>query len=150
MKKLILSIVITLLITSAIFSQTKHFQGTWTKLETTYVFEFDLYINHKDGNQVEGYFDWKVTSPDENNIFSTAHYNKRLGTTAREYFKGVFMPKSKNYMLFGYKKNDPNLIIDPDDYRLKIDENGDISGRTKAHGTWKGRINGKLVLGEEL
>ncbi|MDF1865580.1 MAG: hypothetical protein P1U70_12150 [Saprospiraceae bacterium] len=150
MKKIILSIITTLLFTAQTFAQTKHFQGTWTKLETTYVFEFDLYINHIDDKNVEGYFDWKVTSPDEKNIFSTTHYNERLGSTAREYFRGIYMPKSKNYMLFGHKKEDPNMIIAPDDYRLKIDENGDISGRTKAHNTWKGRINGKRVVGEQV
>lgn len=150
MKKLILSVLTTSLFATIIFAQTKHFQGTWTKLGTTYVFEFDLYLNHTEGKNVDGYFDWKVTAPDEKNVYSTSHYNERLGTTAREYLKGTYDEKSKTYVLSGYKKDDPNLIIDPDDYILKVDENGDIGGKTKAHGTWKGRINGKPLEGEEL
>ena len=37
------------------------------------------------------------------------------------------------------------MIISTDHYRLKLDENGDIGGDSKAHNTWKGRINGNAV-----
>jgi len=54
-------------------------------------------------------------------------------------------PATKEYFLKGYKKEDPNMIISTDHYRLKLDENGDIGGDSKAHNTWKGRINGNAV-----
>ncbi len=126
-------------------AQNKHFQGTWTMIGTTYVFEFDLYLNHDAENNVAGYFNWKVTDYDLNSPASRDYYQPKLGTTAKEFVRGSYNPETKQYLLKGYKKEDPNEIISTDIYRLQLDENGDIGGDSKAHNTWKGRINGKAV-----
>ena len=128
-----------------LLAQEKHFNGTWTLIGTTYVFEFDLYLKHDQSNNVAGHFDWKVANYDENSADSKRYYEPKLGSTAKEFVRGTFNPNTKEYFLKGYKKVDPHLIISTDSYRLKIDENGDIGGDTKAHNTWKGRINGNAV-----
>ena len=128
-----------------LLAQEKHFNGTWTMIGTTYVFEFDLFLKHDQNNNVAGHFDWKVTKYDENSVDSKSYYEPKLGSTAKEFVRGTFNPNTKEYFLKGYKKEDPHLIISTDSYRLKIDENGDIGGDSKAHNTWKGRINGNAV-----
>ena len=128
-----------------LFSQTKQFEGTWIRINTTYKFEFDLILKHKENNQVEGYFIWKVVHYDEGSSFSKNHYKNRLGTTGKEFVKGNYNPNTKEYLLKGYKKEDPNRIIGLDTYRIKMDQNGDIGGTTRTSGTWQGRINGKGV-----
>ena len=131
-------------------AQNKHFQGTWTMIGTTYVFEFDLYLKHEEGNNVTGYFDWEVVRYDENSLESKDYYQPKLGTTAKEFVRGKFNPKTKEYLLKGFKKDDPHQIISPDLYRLQLDENGDIGGDSKAHNTWLGRINGNDVEKEVI
>ena len=78
---------------------------------------------------------------DEYDDASREYYSDKLGLTAKEYVKGTFDPAKNEYYLTGYKKDDPNLIIGIDTYRLKVDEYENIGGTTKANGSWKGRIN---------
>jgi len=139
-------LILTLLIFSstASFGQTKTYNGTWTKITTTYAFDFDLILNVNAANQVEGYFIWKAVHYDEFNILSKEYYEDKLGMTAKEYVKGTYNPKEREYLLKGYKKEDPNAIIGIDTYKLQIDENGNIGGTTNANGTWMGKINSKL------
>ena len=126
-------------------AQIKHFKGNWTKLETTYDFKFDLYIQFTSGNQVKGVFHWEVMNYDENLEWSKEYYREKIGDAAKEYVRGTYNPKTKQYILKGYKKDDPNLIIGLDLYRLKENENGDIDGDSKTNNTWKGRVNGKRI-----
>ena len=126
-------------------AQERHFQGTWTMIGTTYIFEFDLFLKHDANDNVVGHFDWKVVSYDKNSPSSKDYYEPKLGTKAKEFVRGTFNATTKEYFLKGYKKEDPHLIISTDHYRLKLDENGDIGGDSKAHNTWKGRINGNAV-----
>ena len=128
-----------------LIAQEKHFQGTWTMIGTTYIFEFDLFLKHDTKNHVAGHFDWKVTNYDKHSLSSKDYYEPKLGATAKEFVRGHFDPAAKEYYLRGYKKEDLHLIISTDHYRLKLDENDDIGGESKAHNTWKGRINGKTI-----
>ena len=128
-----------------LIAQEKHYQGTWTMIETTYVFKFDLYLKHDTKSNVVGHFDWKVTNYDKHSPSSKDYYEPKLGSTAKEFVRGTFDPATKEYYLQGYKKEDPHRIISTDHYRLKVDGNGDIGGDSKAHNTWKGRINGKTI-----
>jgi hypothetical protein len=132
-------------VSNNLIAQEKHFQGAWTMIGTTYVFEFDLYLKHDANNNVVGHFDWKVAKFDEHSPSSKDYYQPKIGKTAKEFVRGTFNPATKEYVLKGYKKDDPHMIISTDHYRLKLDENGDIGGDSKAHNTWKGRINGKEV-----
>ena len=147
MRNIFLTALFTLLSLSfnELIAQEKHFQGTWTMIGTTYVFEFDLYLKQDVANNVAGHFDWKVIKYDEQSPSSKDYYQSKLGTTAKEFVRGTFNPKTKEYYLKGYKKEDPQMIISTDHYRLKLDENDDIGGDSKAHNTLKGRINGNAV-----
>lgn len=128
---------------TALFSQVKQFNGTWTKLNTTYEFEFDLILNIKNSNQLEGYFVWRVVNYDNKSNLSRQYYEKKIGMTAKEYVTGTYDHLTGAYTLKGYKKEDPFSIIALDIYKLILDRNGDIGGTTNSNGTWLGRINGK-------
>ena len=143
MKNLLLFLFI--LNSATLLSQTKQFNGSWTKINTTYEFEFDLILNVKNSNQVEGYFVWKVVNYDNNNNSSKQYYEKKIGMTAKEYVSGTYDKLKGEYTLKGYKKEDSNKIIGMDTYNLKVDEYGDIGGTTNANGSWLGRINGKHI-----
>ena len=150
MKKsyLIFPIAFLFLFSTSISAQIKHFKGNWTKLGTTYDFSFDLYLRHTEGNQVEGVFNWKFVHYNENEPNSRSYYEEKRDLTAKEFVRGTYNPQTKELHLRGYKKEDPHLIIGIDEYRLKVDDNGDIGGKTKAHGSWKGRVNGRAVRGD--
>ena len=139
------SLLILLCLPTLLAAQIKHFTGHWTKIGTTYDFGFDLYIKHTGGNTVEGVFTWEFISYDKNILGSKSYYEEKIGLKAKEFVRGTYDPATKEYYLQGYKKEDPHRIIALDHYKLKEDKNGDIGGDTKAHGTWKGRINGKAV-----
>ena len=104
-----------------------------------------MVLKHKENHDVEGYFIWKVTRYDEGSSFSINHYKDKLGTSGQEFVKGNYNPNTQEYILKGYKKEDPNSIIGLDTYHIKVDQNGDIGGTTKTSGSWQGRINGKEV-----
>ncbi len=123
--------------------QTHQYFGTWTKINTTYQFDFDLTLEVKDANQVEGYFNWKLVHYDENNMLSKKYYEKKIDMTAIEYVKGTYDESKGEYVLKGYEKRDPNAIIGTDTYHLKISNNGNIEGTTNANGSWLGRIKGQ-------
>lgn len=148
MKNLFLLILLSF--STSLLSQTQQFNGSWTKINTTYQFDFDLILKINSSNQVEGYFIWKVIKYDEKNILSKNHYEKKINHTAKEYVRGTYYPSKKEYVLKGYKKDDPHNIIGIDTYNLKIDKNGDFGGTTNANGSWLGRINGKQLEMEVL
>ena len=143
MKRLL--VLFLILNATSLFCQTKKFTGAWTKINTTYAFEFDLTLNIKEGNKVEGNFLWKVVQYDENNELSQNYYQNKIGKTATEYVKGTYIPSTRKYHLKGYKKDDPHNIIGIDTYEISEDKTGNIGGTTNANGTWLGRINGRKV-----
>jgi hypothetical protein len=126
--------------------QTHLFHGTWTRLGTVYVFEFDLQLEHGASNTVEGHFNWKFVQYDEDDAFSVSYYQDKIGLTAKEYVRGTWNPADRTYHLKGYKKDDPNAIISLDEYLLKVDGNGDLGGDTRSHDSWLGRINAKVLV----
>lgn len=129
--------------TLALLAQNKHFCGTWTKENTTYQFNFNLQLSFTAGQGVEGYFDWALVRFDEYDERSSTYYKNKIGATAREYVRGTYNSSTKSYILKGYKKDDPQHIISLDTYYLMEDENREVSGTSDAHGSQKGRINGK-------
>lgn len=144
-KTLFISFLLVSVCTVAATAQIQLFHGTWTRLGTGYIFDFDLKLEHGTGNKVQGYFDWKFVQYDENDPFSVSYYKDKVGLTAREYVKGTYEPASKTYHVTGYAKDDPDTIISLDEYLLKLDSNGDIGGETSSKNTWLGRINAKSL-----
>ena len=138
-----------LIVSALIFSfislsaQTHKFTGTWTKVLTTYEFDFELYLTVDAKNEVKGFFVWKVINYDKYNKSSIEYYADKLGLTAKEYVRGTYNPIRRELIMQGYKKDDPHSIIGIDTYKLEIDESGNIGGTTKANGTWMGIINGQ-------
>jgi len=74
-------------ISTTLLSQTQQYNGTWTKINTTY--QFDLILKINSSNQVEGYFIWKVIKYDEKNVLSKQHYEKKINWIAKEYVRGI-------------------------------------------------------------
>ena len=146
----LLCALLSLTATASFGQQVKQFNGTWTKINTTYEFDFILTLRIDKANQVEGHFDWKVVKYDEHNNSSKQYYENKIGMTAKEFVRGRYDTTNNELNLKGYKKEDPNNIIGLDIYTLKIDENGNIGGTTNALGTWLGRIHGKPVVMEVL
>lgn len=145
MKTILLTCLLSIGFYAQANSQTRLYQGTWIRLSTGYLFEFDLHLEHGTGNMVQGYFNWKFLKCDENDAFAVSYYKDKIGMTAKEYIRGTWDANSHTYYLKGYKKDDPNEIISLDEYQLKVDENGDLGGETKSQGTWLGRINAKAL-----
>lgn len=127
-------------------AQTHLFHGSWTRLGTRYLFDFDLHLEHGAGNSVEGFFIWKFVQYDEDDAFSVSYYREKIGATAKEYLRGTWDATTQTYHLKGYAKDDPDAIIALDEYLLKMDGNGDLGGETKSHGSWLGRINAKALV----
>ncbi len=127
-------------------AQAKQFHGQWNLIGTTYLFEFDLLLQHSSDNKVEGRFEWTVVRYDEHDTSSKDYYQSKLGSSATEFVRGTYDPRTRSYLLRGYKKRDPHQIISTDHYRLKVDDGGHLGGPTQAHGSWKGRINGQAVF----
>ena len=127
------------------YGQSHHYTGSWTKENTTYQFDFVLQLQFIEGYQVEGHFDWTLIKLDENNLLSKNYYRNKIGMKAKEFVRGNFNPNKQEYILKGYKKDDPNLIIGLDTYHIKVDKNGRIGGTTNANGSWLGRINGVAI-----
>ena len=138
-----LMLLILLLNSSILISQTHQFTGFWNKINTTYVFEFDLVLDTDDQGNVSGHFHWTVVKYDENNAWSKTYYSEKIGATGREYVRGTYNKSTGELTLKGYRKDDPDQIIGIDTYHLKIDQNGDLSGETSANGSWLGRIKGR-------
>lgn len=143
MKNFFLGLV--LIASSSLYSQTQQFDGTWTKVYTTYMFDFELTLKSGDSDSVSGFFIWKVVMYDEQNFMSKVHYQNKIDFTAIEYVKGIYNSTSGECHLKGYKKDDPDNIIALDTYKLKIDQNGEIGGTTNSNGSWLGRIQGKEI-----
>ncbi len=141
MRNLILFVL--LLNGSLLIGQTHQFTGFWTKINTTYVFEFDLILETDGAGKVSGHFQWTVIKYDEHNNQSKEYYGDKIGTTGREYVRGTYNKSTGELNLKGYRKDDPDMIIGIDTYYLKVDKNGDLSGDTNANGSWLGRIKGR-------
>ena len=152
MKKsmLFLLFFVTTFFTNPLTAQIKRFTGNWTKIGTTYDFQFDLFIQHTGGNQVKAVFKWQVVYYDENDPLSVKHYGEKIGLEAKEYLRGTYDAKTQQYILKGYKKEDPHRLIGLDLYRLTVDKKGDIGGDSRAHHTWQGRINGKAARTDQV
>lgn len=146
MKTILATILLTVLLAAGAIGQTHLYYGTWTRLGNEYIFEFDLHLEHSTGNKVTGYFNWKFVQYDKNDAFSVSYYEDKIGMTAKEYVSGTWDATARTYHFKGYKKDDPNAIIALDEYRLKVDGNGDLSGDTRSHDSWLGRINPKALL----
>lgn len=143
MKYLILFLALS--VSSPLLSQTQTYYGTWTKVNTTYIFDFELTLRTGNSESVSGSFLWTVVMYDEENFMSKVNYQNKINFKAIEYVKGVYNSDTGVCHLKGYKKDDPDNIIALDTYQLKINQNGELGGTTNSNGSWLGRIQGKEI-----
>jgi uncharacterized caspase-like protein len=65
----------------------------------------------------------------------------KIGLSAVEYVRGTYEPSTRAVDVEGYRKDDPNIIIDLDRYKLLLSADGQtLSGQTYTQGTWEGRF----------
>lgn len=112
-------------------------QGKWTSPDG-FVFDFVLHIDEFPNGDMEGYLIWKFISAPEGDWY----YTGKQDMEATEFVKGKIPEKGK-LDFEGYKKDDPNLIIALDKYKLVFDETfNSFTGITGNHGSWAAKIEG--------
>ena len=95
---------LSICVSQSALAQSYQFQGSWTKLNTTYVFDFELVLNKTGNNQVNGTFFWQLVNYDEGSALSKSHYENKIGLTAREYVRGSYHPGKKSVFFRGIQK----------------------------------------------
>jgi len=125
-------------ITNAVAQKTIMADGHWTKKNTTWDFQYNASITIDSGNKVSGFIVWRIVKTDNSAI---AYYRGKLNMVAVENISGSYDPAQYHLQFEGTSKNDPNGIIGLDVYDLYL-KNNNISGKTKAGGTWEGIFTG--------
>ena len=108
-------------------------QGVWTGRGFEYEGEMRLKVGS--AGEVDGAIQWVLrASPREAE-------KKKIGMKGTEYVRGRFIPEFGLLVLEGYRKDDPDVVLGLDKYRLVVSENrGAVGGITLNHGQWDGRF----------
>jgi hypothetical protein len=107
--------------------------GAWTA--TRYRYDVAMALNVDETGNVEGTIAWTLReSP-------SPFASRKVGMNATEYVHGKYYPDSETLILEGYRKDDPNTIIELDKYRLVVSPTGlTMGGITEEHGAWNGQF----------
>jgi hypothetical protein len=109
-------------------------QGNWTE-SSGYIYRAEAHLKAADSTIV-GSINWTLMKSPQ-----TAEQFK-LGMTGIEYVHGKFDPQSRVLTFEGYKKDDPNIILGLDKYKLILADNDKVvGGITSNHGTWTGLLS---------
>lgn len=117
--------------------------GTWTMENTNW--EYGCYMKLKiDGNnKVRGTIEWTLIEIDD------AAYNRYRGkenATSTETVEGTFDPETNRMELNGISEDDPYGITGLNSLTLRLKDDDIASGKTRADGSWKGRIRGTYTI----
>jgi hypothetical protein len=108
--------------------------GAWTR--PGYVYEAELHMTVSAQNVVDGNIHWTLRQT------PVAGAQSKIGLTGTEYIRGAYLPAARLLRFDGYKKDDPNVILGLDKYRLVLsDDDKVIGGITWANGDWAGRFS---------
>jgi hypothetical protein len=111
------------------FSPSGNWSGDWNSKSTSYV--ATAYLNESNG-KIDGQINWtlkRTKNPKKIN---------KVGSSATEYVRGTFNPRTGKIFLRGYRKKDPQNIVILDRYNLSLSKNNQqISGKS---------INGRFIL----
>lgn len=112
------------------------FAGSWSS-PTGGAFDAELSLNETAPGRLQGQIIWTLrgtTKPEKMG---------KIGLSATEYVQGTFNPATRQILLNGYRKDDPNDIVILDGYRLQLSANGNnVAGATRGTtGKWRGRLN---------
>jgi hypothetical protein len=92
-------------------------------------------LNVSAPGNVEGAIGWTLRDSPSPLVAS------KLGKRGTEYVHGRYYPDSGALVVEGYRKDDPDGIIDLDKYRLVVSPAGKtIGGITEEHGAWDGQL----------
>ncbi len=114
-------------------SYTGQWHGRWTGDGYAYSAQLDLHATSD--VEVKGMIHWTLAvSPREEE-------KSKIGAQATEFVRGTVDAKTGELHLKGYDKDDPQGVIDMDEYRLHLAGDGDVvSGITSDHDTWAGNL----------
>jgi hypothetical protein len=113
----------------------KPWHGSWTR--PGFEFEATLYLQVQNDGAARGRILWKLTKTDD------PRFRAKISLSATEYVKGSYDSKTRQLVLEGYDKEDPDRVIGLDAYKLILGQNNDaLGGVTRTHqGTWDARID---------
>jgi type II secretion system protein G len=110
----------------------RSWSGTWQS-PAGFVYDAELRLHLNPNGSVEGRLDWLLQkAPAERK-----DYVGKTGARGTEFIWGTFDPQTRNLDMVGYRRDDPQVILGLDKYRLTLSEKGEeIKGATWNHGTW--------------
>ncbi len=122
--------------------ESSRWQGQWTTgASPGYSYDGDMNLIVDARNRVEGTILWTLRRSPH------SEEESRIGMSATEYVTGRYYPNLPLLILGGTRKADPNEIIDLDNYRLLLADNGQtLTGITETQGTWQGRYSARRRL----
>lgn len=137
-------ILLLLVLAPMVFSQTRvgsftsstDINGTWRGNwynPKGYVYFAEMHLNVSPDGIINGDIRWTLTnSPLDSDIL-------KIGLKATEYIRGTYNAQTRILSFEGYKKDDPEIIIGLDKYKLIFsDDNQVIGGITFNNGNWRG------------
>ena len=107
--------------------------GTWT--ESGFRYEAVMVLVVDSNGSVEGSINWTLRATPRPNEAG------KVGLKGVEYIRGKFYPDPGALVVEGYRKDDPNVILGLDKYRLIVSESRKtMGGITAHHGPWTGQF----------
>lgn len=98
-----------------------------------FVYDAELRLQLNPNGSVEGRLDWLLQKAPA----ARKDYEGKIGARGTEFIWGTFDPQTRNLDMAGYRRDDPQVILGLDKYRLTLSEKGDeIKGATWNRGTW--------------
>ncbi|MCE5193870.1 MAG: hypothetical protein LLF28_00180 [Nitrospiraceae bacterium] len=115
-------------------------RGTWYSPKG-YVYFAEMHLDVSPDGIISGDIIWTMNnSPQDSDI-------TKIGLKGTEYIRGTYNTQSRVLIFEGYRKDDPNIVIGLDKYRLILSDNNQvIGGITSNHGDWRGLFSLVRVL----
>lgn len=111
-------------------------EGTWEN-PIGYVFAFSMKLNPSTNNKFDGSINWTLKKSPE------ASEQSKIGLTAIEFIEGNYNSETNTAIFSGTREQDPYGIIGLDKYEISFSKGTQLlSGKTRNHGDWKGKIEG--------
>ncbi|MCP3921630.1 MAG: hypothetical protein GY714_03500 [Desulfobacterales bacterium] len=125
---------VTLAKESALAGPAGVWRGEWSS-PRGYIYVAEMHLKAPHNGKIEGHINWIMQrSP-------RAADQSKIGTSGTEFVKGTFDISSRVLSIAGYGKDDPNVILGLDKYRLLLADNDNIiGGITWNHGSWEGKF----------
>lgn len=121
-------------------SQTVYYKGEWTKVNSQSNFSCILKLAIQD-TIVNADILWMYIAIDSSDILAVDYYKNKKGSMGIEYATGHYTSKTRDIIIQGQSKTDPDLLISLDKYILKLSLNKQvIYGETYSNGDRDGLV----------